>query len=57
MNEIMAAMKSSRTLLLILAVLLVPGGLLLLLPVLAKPVAGMLARVAALRARNVEPQR
>ena len=44
-------MKSSRTVLLILAALLVPGGLLLLLPLLAKPVAGLLSRLAALRLR------
>lgn len=44
-------MKSSRTLLLILAALLVPGGLLLLLPLLAKPVSGMLSRLSAFRLR------
>lgn len=42
-------MKSSRTVFLMLAVLLLPGGVLLLLPFCAKPIGGMLSRLAAFR--------
>lgn len=44
-------MKSSRTVILILAVVLVPGGLLLLLPLFAKTIGGAFARLATLRFR------
>ena len=44
-------MKSTRTLFLILAVLLVPGGLLLLLPILARPMGAAYSRLAALLLR------
>jgi hypothetical protein len=42
-------MKSSRTLFLILAVVLLPGGIVLLLPILAKPIGGIFSRLAAFR--------
>jgi len=44
-------MKSSRTLILMLAVVLVPGGLLLLLPLFAKPIGSMFSRLATFRLR------
>jgi len=48
-------MKSSRTQFLILAAVLVPGGLLLLLPLLAKPVGNALARLVRLVGVRLRP--
>lgn len=45
-------MKSSRTLFLIMAVALLPGGLLLLLPFVAKPIGSAFARLPLFRVRS-----